>query len=116
MVDSKAFDDRLVRIQVVRDHRLDPEIAREIAAPLHESVRIALDEYVQPQNLPGFSVHDYADRPSREHGLVRADDSRLSALLLCLFSARVSSSLLDIAPRARAPRIRRICPPRSIPC
>ena len=100
MIESQTLDRRLVRIQVVRDHCRDPEIAREIAAPFHEAVRIALDEYVRPRNLPHFSVCDYAGRPSREHGLVRADDSRLSALLPGLFSARVSSRFLDIAPRA----------------
>ena len=55
MVDSQTLDRRLVRAKVVRGHRLDPAIAYEVAEPLRESVRIALDEYFQPQSLTRFS-------------------------------------------------------------
>ena len=61
MVDSQTLDRQIVRAKVVRDNRLDPVFAREVAEPLHESVRIALDEYFQPQNLPRFGVRDCAD-------------------------------------------------------
>ena len=60
-LDSKAFAYGLVRAKVVRDHRLCPVTAYETTEPLHESVRIALDQRFQPQNLARFSVLDYAD-------------------------------------------------------
>ena len=40
---------------------------REVAKPLHESVRVALGKRVQPQNLTGFGVRDHAD--DRFHAL-----------------------------------------------
>ena len=43
-LDSKAFAYGLVRAKVVRDHRLCPVTAYETTEPLHESVRIALDQ------------------------------------------------------------------------
>ena len=60
-LDSKALDHGLVRAKVVRNHRLCPVTAYETTEPLYESVRIALDQRFQPQNLARFSVRDYAD-------------------------------------------------------
>ena len=81
-------------------------IACEVAEPLHESVRVAFHRYVQPQNLTRFGVRDYADvlfhAFHANRGLVRAYDFHLSARALGLFAARVSSSFLDVAPRAHA--------------
>ena len=102
MLDSKTPNHRLVRIQVVGHHRLDPAIAYEVAEPLHESVRVALDQHIQPQNLPGFGVRDYADDLFHafhaNRRLVRAYDFHTSARAARLFSARVSSSFLNVAP------------------
>ena len=63
-------------IQVVRDRRLAPVTAREIAEPLHESVRIALYEYVQPQDLLGRGVRarDHFLALHANRSLVRASD------------------------------------------
>ena len=74
MTHSQTTDNWLVRAKVVRRHRLDPEIAREVPKPVHESVRIALDWNVQRQNFARRGVSDrdrfLAIRASRS--LVRA--------------------------------------------
>ena len=98
MVDSHTLDHRLVRAKVVREYRLAPVTAREIAESFHEAVRIALDEYVQPQNLTCRGVRDHADARflalHANRGLVRACHGRASARAAGLFAARVSSRFL----------------------
>ena len=95
MVDSQTLDHRLVRAKVVREYRLAPVTAREIAESFHEAVRIALDEYVQPQNLACRGVRDHADDRflalHANRGLVHACHGRAFRPASC-----------DVAPRAHA--------------
>ena len=106
MVDSQTSNYRLVRVQVVSDYSLDPVIAYEIAEPLHETVRVALDQYVQPQNLP---VSASATTPTTFFTpFTRTAVSSAPMTFTCppapsgLFAARVSSRFLDVSPHAHA--------------
>ena len=77
--------------------------AYEIAKPLHESVRIALDEYVHPQDFTSRGVRCRADDSFSPFTRTAVSSTPITlARLRARSAARVPPRFMDVAPRAHA--------------
>ena len=103
MVDSQTLDLGLYALRSSETIVSPAAAAYEIAKPLHESVRIALDEYVHPQDFASRGVRCRADNSFSPFTRTAVSSTPITlARLRARPAARVPPRFMDIAPRAHA--------------